>query len=159
MSADSEREDSREPRIKTDNAKKGESEVQLRLKLLDLIRVMQRIPTRPLPLTFFDRVKHEQLREVHRVYMTLVERDPVRARRHLESFLLSIAVEIKAVHEIRYVDADFMADYMLPQLEEDETVGPVADVLAAASDGEEAVTRPPGTTHLQAARPMSRRSQ
>jgi hypothetical protein len=138
----------RELRIKSESTKKGETEVLLRLKLLDLIRVMQRIPARPLPLTFFDRIKLEQLREVHRVYTSLVERDQPRARRHLESFLLSIAVGIKAVHEIRQVDADFMADYMLPHLEEDETVGPVAAALVAGQDGAPAPSRPPGVDAL-----------
>ncbi len=138
----------RELRIKSDSIRKGENEVLLRLKLLDLIRVMQRTPTKPLPLTFFDRIKLEQLREVHRVHTTLVERDPTRARRHLESFLLSIAVGVKAVHEIRHVDADFMADYMLPQLEEDETLGTVADALVAGDDGKVPAKRPPGVDAL-----------
>jgi hypothetical protein len=138
----------RELRIKSDSIRKGENEVLLRLKLLDLIRIMQRIPTKPLPLTFFDRIKLEQLREVHRVHTTLVERDPARARRHLESFLLSVAVGVKAVHEIRHVDADFMADYMLPQLEEDETLGTVADALVAGDDGKAPANRPPGVDAL-----------
>lgn len=138
----------RELRIEPDNIKKGQNEVLLRLKLLDLIRVMQRIPSQLLPLTFFDRIKREQLREVYRVYETLVERDPARARRHLESFLLSIAVGVKAVHEIRHVDADFMADYMLPQLEGDEDLGTVADALVAGSNDKAPTARPHGIDAL-----------
>jgi hypothetical protein len=138
----------RELRIKTDSAKKGENEVRLRLKLLDLIRIMQKIPTKPLALTFFDRVKLEQLRDVQRIYASLIEREPSRAREHLESFLLSIAVDIKAVHELRHVDSSFMADFMLPQLEEDEAVGPFADALVVPPDARPQVSRPPGVSAL-----------
>ena len=130
-----------------DTPKKGESEVQARLKYLDLIRVMQRVPSKPLPLTFFNSIKLEQLREVHRVYTGLMEQDPARAREYLESFLLSVAVGVKAVHEIRHVDPDFMADYMLPQLEEDEGVGRFARAIANPGDRESA-KRPPGVEAL-----------
>jgi hypothetical protein len=104
--------------------------VRLRLRMLDLIREMQRIPDEPLHLTFFDTLSYEQLREVHRLYHPLLERDPDEARRYLESFLLSVAVGVTPVHQIRRIDAAFMSDYMLPQLEEDEVVGEVAEQLA-----------------------------
>ena len=139
----------RELRIKTDSPKKGESEVMLRLKLLDLIRVMQRVPRQPLSLTFFDqRIKLEQLREVHRTYAPLLEIDPTRARQHLVNFLLSIAVGVTAVHQIRHVDADFMDAYMLPALEEDELVGPVANALVSSPDDPSSAERPPGVEKL-----------
>lgn len=138
-----------ELRIKADSPKKGENEVKLRLKLLDLLRTLQKIPAEHLPLTFFDdRIKLEQLREVYRVYAGLVEHDPEAARQHLESFLLSIAVGIKAVHEIRRIDADFMTDYMLPQLEDDELLGSVADALVSPSQGRRPAARPPGVDAL-----------
>ena len=120
-------------RIHPDNPKKGAAEIDARLQYLDLIRIMQRIPSRPLPLTFFNAIKLEQLREVHRAHSALLQTDPARAQAHLESFLLSVAVGIKAVHEIRQVDADFMSEYMLPQLEDDEgIVGQFAIQLATA---------------------------
>jgi hypothetical protein len=141
----------RELRISTDNPRKGEAEVQARLKYLDLIRVMQRIPDRPLPLTFFNTIKLEQLREVHRTYTTLMERDPARARDHLSSFLLSVAVGIKAVHEIRHIDAEFMADYMLPQLEEDDgAVGGFARAIASPTGDSRPAARPVGVDALLA---------
>lgn len=122
----------RELRIHPDSPKKGAAEIDARLQHLDLIRVMQRTPTRPLPLTFFNAIKLEQLREIHRTRSALLQTDPARAQAHLESFLLSVAVGIKAVHEIRQVDAEFMADYMMPQLEDDEAVGQFASALATA---------------------------
>jgi hypothetical protein len=140
-----------ELRIAPESARKGESEVQLRLKLLDLIRIMQRLPTEPLRLTFFDeRISLEQLRELYRVYTPLLESDPRAARTHLESFLLSIAVGVSAVHQIRHIDADFMSSYMLPSLEEDELVGPVADALAARTDAAAPFSQPSGVELLDA---------
>ncbi len=121
----------RELRIFPESERKGENEVRLRLRMLDLIREMQRIPDELLHLTFFDTLSYEQLREVHRLYHPLLERDPEEARRYLESFLLSVAVGVTPVHQIRRIDAAFMSDYMLPQLEEDEVVGEVAEQLAA----------------------------
>jgi hypothetical protein len=120
----------RELRIFPESERKGENEVRLRLRMLDLIREMQRIPDEPLHLTFFDTLSYEQLREVHRLYHPLLERDPDEARRYLESFLLSVAVGVTPVHQIRRIDSAFMSDYMLPQLEEDEVVGEVAEQLA-----------------------------
>lgn len=125
----------RELRIYPDNPKKGSAEIEARLQYLDLIRVMQRTPTRPLPLTFFNAIKLEQLREIHRTRTALLQTDAARAQEHLESFLLSVAVGIKAVHEIRQVDADFMSDYMMPQLEEDEAIGQfAAGIVTAPAD-------------------------
>lgn len=139
----------RELRIHPDNPRKGANEIEARLQYLDLIRVMQRIPARPLPLTFFNAIKLEQLREVHRSRTALLQTDPARAQAHLESFLLSVAVGIKAVHEIRQVDADFMTEYMLPQLETDEgPVGQFATQLATSPS--ENPSRPSGVSALLA---------
>lgn len=98
--------------------------------MLDLIRQLQRIPNSPLPLTFFDDLGYEQLRDLHRSYHALVEHDPDQAQRHLESFLLSVAVGVTPVHQIRRIDPNFIPDYMLPQLEEDEIIGGFAASLA-----------------------------
>lgn len=136
-----------ELRIFPESKKKGENEVRLRLRMLDLIRDMQRIPDEPLPLTFFDTLSYEQLREVHRIYHPMLERDPDEARRYLESFLLSVAVGVTPVHQIRHIDPSFMADYMLPQLEEDEAVGEVADRLVAP-DGDGKAEVPAGAGDL-----------
>jgi hypothetical protein len=103
--------------------------------MLDVIRQMQRIPKDGIPLTFFDSLSYEQFRELLRIYGPLVESDPAEARMHLESFLLSVAVGVTPVHQLRRIDTSFMSDYMLPQLEEDEdeVIGKVATVLATAS--------------------------
>jgi hypothetical protein len=123
-----------ELRIETNNQKKGEKEVQFRLQALDLIRQMQKLPAEPLKLTFFDAISYEHLRELHRVYHGLLDEDRAAARRYLESFLLSVAVGVTPVHRTRKIDPDFMVSYMLPQLEEHEIVGQVADQLVAPSE-------------------------
>jgi hypothetical protein len=134
----------RELRIFPESQRKGENEVVLRLRMLDLIRTMQAIPAERLLLTFFDRLSYEQLRELHRTYFGLIERDPQRAQRHLESFLLSIAVGVTPVHQIRRIDADFMSEYMLPELEEDEAIGRFATALVTP-DARKSPTPPPPT--------------
>jgi hypothetical protein len=111
--------------------RKAQNEVELRLKLLDLLRLMQQIPSEPLPLTFFDRIELQQLRELHGKYGQDIEQNPVAARNDLERFLLSVAVGVASVHQLRQIDADFFSTYMLPALEEDPIVGPVADALVA----------------------------
>jgi hypothetical protein len=138
----------RELRIHPDNPTKGAAEIEASLQYLDLLRIMQRTPARPLPLAFFDTIKREQLRELHRSRIALLQTDPARAQAHLENFLLSVVVGVKAVHEIRQVDADFMSDYMLPQLEDDEgPVGRFARQLATAAP-ETAGSRPSGVSAL-----------
>ena len=136
----------RELRIHPENAKKGANEVALRLKMLDLIRSMQRIPDQRLRLTFFNSISYEQLRELHRAYFGLMDQDPARAQRHLESFLLSIAVGVTPVHQLRRIDADFMNDYMLPNLEEDEAIGEFAGALVQPAP--QSHDKPPGIREL-----------
>lgn len=124
----------KELRIFPESPKKGENEVRARLRMLDLIRQMQRIPIDSLPLTFFDDLGYEQLRELDRNYQSRLQIDPSSAREYMESFLLSIAVGVTPVHQIRRIDGDFMPTYMLPQLQEDEGIGTVVDALVAPSD-------------------------
>jgi hypothetical protein len=137
----------RELRIFLESERKGENEVSLRLRMLDLVREMQRIPNELLPLTFFDRFAYEQLRDLHRAYEALLGRDANQARRYLESFLLSVAVDVTPVHQVRKIDASFMHEYMLPQLEEDEVIGAVAGRLSAP-DGKGLASAPAGADSL-----------
>lgn len=125
----------RELRIAQDSPKKGETEVRQRLRLLDLIRTMQQLPKAGLRLTFFDELGYEQLRDLHRAYHAVVDDDPAEATRILEAFLLSVAVGVTPVHQLRRIDPDFIPEYMLPQLEEDEMMGPLAARLAALPSG------------------------
>jgi hypothetical protein len=125
----------RELRIFPESERKGATEVSARLQMLDLIREMQKIPSEPLPLTFFDTLGYEQLRELQRVYRPLLQTNPPEARQYMENFLLSIAAGVTPVHQIRRIDTGFMRDYMLPQLEEDEVIGEVADKLVAPREG------------------------
>ena len=118
--------------------KKGANEVSLRLRLLDLVRSLQRIPSQRLPLSFFDTLGYQQLRDVYRGHAALLNRDPTAAQGYLESFLLSVAVGVTPVHQIRSIDEHFMADYMFPQLEEDELVGEFAAKLATHAPADSA---------------------
>ncbi|MGD9735918.1 MAG: hypothetical protein AB7V58_09965 [Solirubrobacterales bacterium] len=119
-----------ELRIDPEHPSKAEKEVATRLQLLDLIRELQMIPTEPLPLAFFDRLGYEQLRELLRDRQSLMQTDPAEAQRLMESFLLATSVDVTPVHSLRKIDADFMDDYMFPQLEDDEGIGRFAENLS-----------------------------
>lgn len=129
-----------------ETAKKGETEVMLRLKLLDLLRTMQQLPRDGLRLTFFDGLGYEQLRDLHRAYSAVVDNDPAEATNILEAFLLSVSVGVTPVHQLRRIDPDFIPEYMLPQLEEDEMVGPHAAKLASLPSQE--ASKPAGVGAL-----------
>jgi hypothetical protein len=113
-----------------ENIKKGALEVPLRLKYLDLIRRMQRIPTKPLRLKDFDVLAREQMRDVYNKYERLQAEDPSQARIYLQSFLLSVLVGVVSVHQIREIDAEFVKSYVIPTLEEDQEYGIHAAKLA-----------------------------
>lgn len=119
----------RDLRYHPDRPKKGEEEVKLRLEMLDLIRQMQLIPADGLKLTFFDQVGLEQLKGLLSRYRPISDSDPARARRLLETWLLSVAVGVSNVHSLRRVDEQFVGDFVVPLLEEDETIGAVAPTL------------------------------
>ncbi|MHB8642843.1 MAG: hypothetical protein ACYDA3_08160 [Gaiellaceae bacterium] len=137
----------RDLRYFPDKPKKGEEEVKLRLQMLDLIRQMQRVPADGLKLTFFDQIGLEQLRGLLSRYRPMVDSDPARARRLLETWLLSVAVGVSNVHSLRRVDEQFVADYVLPTLEEDEEIGSFAPALVS-DDGKAGDPRPEGVDTL-----------
>ncbi len=130
----SDRQIAQELRIYPENEKKGEKEVQTRLRLLDLIRELQQIPTHTPPLTLFDELGYEQLRELIRERDALLQTAPEDADRLMESFLLSTAVGVTPVHSLRKIDPSFMDVYMYPQLEEDEEIGSFAENFAKGGD-------------------------
>lgn len=115
------------------SGKRGETEVNLRLKLLGFLRELMTIPEEPLKLRFFDErnVKLQHLKDLYTRYEPLLDKDPIAARRLLENWLLAIQVGLTAVHKLRQVDQDFDGDYMLPQLKCDDGLGEFADSLVA----------------------------
>ena len=112
-----------ELRFNPESPKKGAAEVGLRLKYLDLLREMQRIPEKPLKLSDFDCLALQQLRGAYATHHALFEKDPVEAKVFLENFLLSVLVGVTSVHQIRNIDSEFVRTYMLPSLEEDDLIG------------------------------------
>ena len=137
----------RDLRYFPDKPKKGEEEVKLRLQMLDLIRQMQKVPATGLKLTFFDQIGLEQLRGLLGRYRPMADSDPGRARRLLESWLLSVAVGVSNVHSLRRVDDKFVAEYVLPTLEEDEDIGSFTPALVS-DDGKTADPKPEGVDVL-----------
>jgi hypothetical protein len=122
------------------SGKRGETEVNLRLKLLAFLRELMAIPEEPLKLRFFDQrnVKLQHVKDLYARYEPLLEKDAIAARRLLENWLLAIHVGLTAVHKLRQVDQDFDGDYMLPQLKGDDGLGKFADslVLGGQTNGD-----------------------
>jgi hypothetical protein len=119
-----------ELRVDPENPAKAEKEIETRLRLLDLVRELQRIPSRRLPLTVFDKLGYQQLRELSRTRSALMDTDPGEAQRQMECFVLSTVVGVTPVHSLRKIDASFMDTYMYEQLEENEELGRFAEQLA-----------------------------
>jgi hypothetical protein len=114
--------------------KRGETEVNLRLKLLGFMRQLMTIPEEPLKLRFFDErnVKLQHLKDLYGRYEPLFDKDPAAARRLLENWLLSVQVGLTAVHKLRQINQDFDREYMLPQLQRDDGLGDFAESLTSA---------------------------
>jgi hypothetical protein len=115
--------------------------------MLDLIRQMQLIPADGLKLTFFDQIGLEQLKGLLSRYRPMSDNDPARARQLLVSWLLSVAVGVSNVHSLRRVDEQFVGDFVVPILEEDESIGAVAPTLVSG-DGSSAGPKPEGVDDL-----------
>jgi len=115
-----------------EDPKKGAKEVPIRLKYLDLLRTMQRIPSEPLKLKDFDELKLQHMRDVYATHERLLEQDATQARSYLENFLLSVLVGVVSVHQIREIDPEFVTTYLLPSLEDDEIIGQQALQLTAS---------------------------
>lgn len=124
--------------------KKAENEVRTRLRVLDLLRHMQRSATPSLPLSFFDDPSHalgyQTLKDILPVYEKYMEHDPTLADRYLQSVLLAVSVGVTSTHQLRVLDVDFVDRYVMPQLDEDEDelgVGSLAANLGreASQDG------------------------
>lgn len=138
----------RELRINPESERKGAAEVDLRLRLLDLIRVLQRIPESSPPLTFFNSIALQHLKDLYSSYTALMADSPDRAPRLLEAFMLTVSLGITAVHQVRVVDDTFMDDYMLPAFEEDEFLGEAARAIAIPPAGVRSRERPAGVDAL-----------
>jgi hypothetical protein len=135
-------------RLRLGSGKKGEREINLRLNLLGFIRELQKVPSRPLKLTFFDEIKLQHLKDLYAKYEPLVNTSPGAARRLAENWLLSVAVGLTAVHKLRHVDEAFDTEYLLPTLKQEE--GPIGDFAEeiAASPADPAPTRSGGVGAL-----------
>jgi hypothetical protein len=108
---------------------------------------MQTIPADGLKLTFFDSVELEQLRGLLSRYRPMADSDPERARRLVETWLLSVAVGVKNVHALRRVDEELVSEYVIPTLEDDEEIGRFTGTLASGNGGATA-KRPEGVDVL-----------
>ena len=142
-----------ELRYHPDQPKRGENEVRTRLRVLDMLRHMQRVATPRLPLSFFDDPSHplgyQTVKDVLPMYERYMEQDPTLADRYLESVLLAVSVGVTSTHQLRLVDVGFVDEYLIPQLEDDDDLGVVSLVSSLDRDGtRDADLNPAGTELL-----------
>jgi hypothetical protein len=113
---------------------KAAADVEQRRRILVLIREMQQIPSKQIPLTFFDD-KLEQLKALENKYNTLKQEDPDGANEYRENWLCAARAGASSVHDLRVVDDEFVGEFLKSRLEEDPEIGPfVGALLAPASD-------------------------
>jgi hypothetical protein len=127
--------------------KQAAAEVEQRLAILALLREMQKVPTTPIALTFFDG-KLEQLKALEQKYTAMSKENPAGARGYRDSWLCAALGGASSVHDLRLIDDDFI-DHFRSHLQEDEIVGDVADELL--SMGSESGPSPKGVDLLDPA--------
>jgi hypothetical protein len=143
-----------ELRYHPDQPKKAENEVRIRLRVLDLLRHMQRVATPPLRLSFFDDPSHplgyQTLKDILPVYDKYMEQDPALADRYLEAVLLAVSVGVTSTHQLRVLDVDFVDRYVIPQLEDEDDELGVGSIVAnlGRSDNKDTSGRPAGVDLL-----------
>jgi len=136
-----------ELRYAPESPKKGAAEVATKLRLLDLLKTMQRMATPRLPLSYFDEEGHalgyQTIREILPVYDKYMDQDPTVAERYLQSVLLAVTVGVTSTHQLRALDVDFVDKYLMPQLDDDyddDDLGVTAAVANLGRKGDGAAT-------------------
>jgi hypothetical protein len=135
-----------ELRYDPEHPKKAENEVATKLRLLDLLKAMQRISTPRLPLSYFDEEGHalgyQTIKEILPVYDKYMDQDPTLAERYLQSVLLAVTVGVTSTHQLRALDVDFVDRYLMPQLEDDDEddLGVTSAVANLGRNGEKGGT-------------------
>jgi hypothetical protein len=123
--------------------KDGAEQVAQRLRILALIRKMQKLATPPIKLTVFDG-KLEQLKALEKKYNAMVGDDPGAADRFLKAWLAATLAGVDSVHDLRPVDEFFVDDYLKLRLGEQDVLRENADQLVAAAGGDPAGEDLPG---------------
>jgi hypothetical protein len=113
----------------------GKKRVAVHRRLLDLIRQMQKCDPL-LPVTFFDD-KLQQLKELDQRYNELMANGKAgECTQLLETWVLVARSGYSSVHQIRSVtrSKDFVGDYLVPRLGEQEMFAETAEELVAATE-------------------------
>ncbi len=113
----------------------GRKRVALHRRLLDLIRQMQKCDPL-LPITFFDD-KLQQLKELDQRYNELLSSGKsAECTQLLETWVLVARSGYSSVHQIRSVtrSKDFVGDYLIPRLGEQEMFAETAEELVAGAE-------------------------
>jgi hypothetical protein len=98
--------------------RKAEEKVQQRLRMLAFIREVQHMSGQRFPLTQFDS-QLQAIQEIDDEYESLKKRDEAAAKRLRETRLVGLLSDV-GYRELREIDQDFVEEYLLPAMEEQD---------------------------------------
>jgi len=98
--------------------KKGRARVEQATRLLGMIREVQHRSEGAIPITFFDD-RSVALEEIDKIYESLRTSNPEQARHIRDARILGMLVNVQ-YRSLRQVDENFLADYLLPNIEDSE---------------------------------------
>jgi len=125
------------PSSDTKELAKGKAKVEQAIRLLSMIRQVQEISQKRIPLTVFDE-KRQALKEIDDTYQDLKKTDPDAARKVRDARQLGVLLGL-GYADLRRVDQGFLSDYYIPAMEASEELAEHVSGLtsAAPSDGGE----------------------
>lgn len=120
------------------SVRKAEEKVQQRLRMLAFIREVQHMSAQRFPLTQFDS-QLQAIQEIDDEYESMKKRDEGAAKRLRDTRLVGLLSEV-GYRELREIDEDFVEEYLLPAMEEQDLFRGNVDRLMQVQppdDGEE----------------------
>ncbi len=116
--------------------KKGADEVRLEARLFTMIRDVQEMSGRTIPLTFFND-KRQTLLEVDLRYEKAKKHNPKAALALRNAQLITLFLRGTRYQMVRKMDEAFFSDYFVPALEESSGLSDVVEALTRRYKGDE----------------------
>jgi len=107
---------------------KGVRRVAQELRLLSMIRDIQKMSNPSLPLTFFED-RRQLLLDIDGKYESGKKKDHQEALRVRDTQLLGLFTENTGYRDLRKVESNFFEDYLVPEMAEIDDLKPVIDSL------------------------------
>ncbi|MEA3001477.1 MAG: hypothetical protein QOH81_265 [Sphingomonadales bacterium] len=122
--------------------KRAEEMVQQSVRMLTIIREVQELSAGQLPLTKFDDSR-QSISELDEDYERLKKNDPVAAARLRDTRLVALLSDV-GYREMRLIDEQFLEDYLVDALEEQDSFKGRVDALFSGPPAGSELTEVPG---------------